>query len=266
MHHIRPANITPSHIHYNDHADLLLLKHDIKLYVDVTVTRPTGQTNLAIPGVLHKPLWSTKVPTRKKLAKYRDIAEANQYTLVPFVMESYGGIAPDAAKLLARLSKHCEEYEPAEFLRHAHDRLSACMQTSNANIQQLAMQDFHLLHARPHSQVAVLRRLAIASATRGTYCQPLNSDRLAQQLETKLQQHSDVTAAARENAHPSSSISDDWGLAAAAAPGMSDRQPFVHADRRDRFGLTVPSSCGAHHEHVQTDPLHSNIKLVTVAE
>src|SRR4028118_1591750 len=70
---------------------------------------PTGFTNLTIPGVLHRPLESTKIPTQKKLRKYRDIAEVNHYTLVPFVMESYGGMASHAVNLLDRLSNRLHQ-------------------------------------------------------------------------------------------------------------------------------------------------------------
>ena len=50
--HIRPAAVADAPAdskHYNLHADILLLKHDRKFYIDVTVARPTNESNLRSP-------------------------------------------------------------------------------------------------------------------------------------------------------------------------------------------------------------------------
>jgi len=64
--HIRPAAVADMPAdseHYNLHADILLLKHDRKFYIDVTVVRPTNESQLrarprlvsSVPSRLHSP-------------------------------------------------------------------------------------------------------------------------------------------------------------------------------------------------------------------
>lgn len=42
------------------------------------------------------------------------------------------------------MAAHSMEHSPADFLLHAHKRLSVALQSSNANTAQLPMQNFHL--------------------------------------------------------------------------------------------------------------------------
>jgi hypothetical protein len=98
--HIRPPEIAalPPHSEkFNHHADILLLKHDLKLYIDVTVVRPTTVTNLrSNPRVENTPLAATIPVAKAKHLKYDAIARANEYTMIPFVVESYGGFGKEA--------------------------------------------------------------------------------------------------------------------------------------------------------------------------
>ena len=64
--------------------------------------------------------------------------------MIPFVVESYGGLGSEALTLLHTMAAHCKEYSPREFLLHAHHRISVALQSSNADIAQLAMQQHHL--------------------------------------------------------------------------------------------------------------------------
>jgi len=147
--HIRPPAVEAKSADskgYNDHADLLLLRHDLKLYIDVAVTRPTNDTLIkSTPkAVSTQKLFSTKNISRKKHSRYDEIARVNGYRMIPFVVESYGGIGAEALTLLHTMAAHCKEYSPREFLLHAHHRISIALQSSNADIAQLAMQQHHL--------------------------------------------------------------------------------------------------------------------------
>jgi len=78
--HIRPADIAslPAQSEqYNKRADLLLLRHGLKLYIDVTVTRPTSETNCKVRATSHTPLASTKAAACIKHWKYDSIASTN---------------------------------------------------------------------------------------------------------------------------------------------------------------------------------------------
>jgi hypothetical protein len=142
--HIRPDNMANPHSkHYNDHADILLVKHAQRIYVDVTVTRPTCSSNLHGGGnkVRTTPAHSTHTRTRMKHRKYDGIAACNRYQLLAFTMETYGGLGEEALELLHILSKHCkDEYSERQFLSHAFRRLSVTLQTANANIQSRGVQ------------------------------------------------------------------------------------------------------------------------------
>jgi len=155
--HVRPSKVAnPQGTHYNNHADILLVKHDQRIYVDVTITRPTNSTNMQIGKVRTTPAHSTKARTRAKHRKYDDIAACNQYQLLAFPMETYGGLGDEALELLHILSKHSkDEYSERQFLSHAFRRLSVTLQRANANIQSrgmyiMQMWDYSGLLAVPH--------------------------------------------------------------------------------------------------------------------
>lgn len=192
--HIRPdslASLPASSVEYNHHADLLLLKHGMKLYVDVTVVRPTNNTTVAAArdgntGASIIPLAAARVATAAKHKKYDEIARANGYRMIPFALESYGGISSEASSLLQTMSAHSVEYSPADFLLHAHKRLSVALQSSNADIAQLAMQQFHLRqHAANKSSYDLWQRKHEERVR--AYAQPANGDRLAASISAFVQ-------------------------------------------------------------------------------
>jgi hypothetical protein len=181
--HIRPDEVAQQPAlsqQYNQHADILLLKHDQKLYIDVSITRPTNASNLSRSATLTTQLVSTRAREREKMNKYSAIADVNGYELIPFVMETYGGLGHAAAALLRRLAQHSREYSPNEFIRHAYARLSVCLQASNANLALLSMQQLatslHLAHKQMYK-------------TRYGYAQPQDSNRLAEKVEGKIRQY-----------------------------------------------------------------------------
>jgi len=199
--HVRPeaiaaqANLSKE---YNHHADLLLLRHGLKLYIDVTVTRPTNETMLraAPQSVSTKQLYSTRRAAHGKHAKYDEIARVNEYRMVPFAVETHGGIGAEATTLLHTMAAHSKEYSPAEFLTHAHARLSVALQSSNADIAQLGIEQLHLRqHAgNPYQFDAHQRERDRRNAQ---YSQPANGDQLHRRVRL-IVQAADAKAADRE--------------------------------------------------------------------
>ena len=49
-------------------------------------------------------------------------------------MESVGAFGTEASLLLERLSSHCTDRSPADFLLHAHRMLSVALQSGNAHV------------------------------------------------------------------------------------------------------------------------------------
>jgi hypothetical protein len=131
--------------HWNRHGDLLLLRHDKKLYIDVAVTRPTNSSNLAYnPKVTTDTLHSTHRVASRKHAKYDAIAKLNEYDMLPFVLESYGGLGPEAIRVINFLAASSSDLDEKEFRKHALRRIAICLQRGNAHIGLLGQQQMHI--------------------------------------------------------------------------------------------------------------------------
>jgi hypothetical protein len=219
--HIRPTAVADAPAdskHYNLHADILLLKHDRKYYIDVTVARPTNESNLRgrPRHVSSIPLASTRPAAQSKRSKYADITAVNGYTFVPFVMETYGGIGHEASQLLRLLSVHSKELSAPAFLTHAHKRLSVTLQSSNANIAQLAMESLHLHQHLTGAES--FRRQQEQQRQHQHYTFPLNSDSIARRIEPTI-----AAAHANFRDEQQQSIDDD--------PTAAFKPSFIHPDR-----------------------------------
>ena len=221
--HVRPEEIAAQATcseEYNHHADLLLLKHGLKLYIDVTVTRPTKESTLRNGGISTMPLFSTRAVAAKKHSKYDEIARVNEYRMVPFAVETYGGIGAEATTLLHTMAAHSKEYSPADFLLHAHKRLSIALQSSNADIAQLAMQQHHLRQHAASNQGSFDSNQRRHNAHFRIYAQPANGDQLARRVSIVVEA-ADAEAREREEAMES-------------LPSDSCQLAFVH-ERRVAF-------------------------------
>jgi len=123
---------------YNSHGDILLLKNNLKIYVDVSVVRSTSPSKTA-KGRTNVPLAAASYRARDKHRKYDRICEVNGYTNMPFVLESNGGFSHEAAKLLRLLSSHSVDVSPKEWLAHAYKVVSVVLQSANARLAQGGM-------------------------------------------------------------------------------------------------------------------------------
>jgi hypothetical protein len=129
---------------WNDHADILLVNRSEKIYVDVAITRPTARYHMDksndLNGVLSTPAYACRKVSAKKHEKYDDIAMLNGYVMVPFILESYGGIAVEGQKLLKKMSLRATDMSEKEWLRQAYRTLSVALQCGNAFISEAGMQ------------------------------------------------------------------------------------------------------------------------------
>jgi hypothetical protein len=164
---------------WNDHADILLVKHDRKLYVDVAVTRPTTRSRLSVPSessrVLSTPLYSCRKTADKKHSMYDEIAVLNGYEMIPFVMESYGGIAPEAQSLLLTLASHATDMKERQWMTHAKRCISVALQAGNAFIAQAGMQQQLTSHTRRDRFQSSQRRYEQGRPARAIVAAPSHS-------------------------------------------------------------------------------------------
>ncbi len=124
-------------------GDLLLLRHNTRLLVDVTVRRPTGLTELRLRHGA-TPLATATAAEDAKHAKYDEACKRESLTMVPFALESYGAKGKEARKLLLKLADASEELTAAAFLRHASAALSVALQCGNADIAARGVQSMRV--------------------------------------------------------------------------------------------------------------------------
>jgi hypothetical protein len=128
---------------FDRHADLLLIRGGTQLYVDVSITRPTKASSLASSAAVRQDtLVCARQVAAAKHRKYDAIARTNGYKMLPFVLESYGGVGTEATRTLQFLAAAASQ--PRAFMRHAQQALSVCLQRGNAQVALLGQAALHL--------------------------------------------------------------------------------------------------------------------------
>jgi len=127
-------------------GDLLLIRGDERLLVDVTVVRPTAPTHLrnARLAVATKGLACAAAAERAKQAKYGALCAERGWKMCAFALESYGALGQSARKLLHTLASKADEVSAAAFLQHACASLSVALQAANAAIAVGGLQRLRL--------------------------------------------------------------------------------------------------------------------------
>ena len=105
-------------------------------------------------------------------------------------METYGGVAKDAVRLLNILAKYSPLRSERDFMRHAHSRLAVCLQQSNANIALLGQQRMHVRRHAPSVAQQYTQRSA-------RYIRPADTDELESRSAITL--HAAAVHAQRED-------------------------------------------------------------------
>jgi hypothetical protein len=80
--------------------DLLLIRHDKKLLLDIRVCRPTNNTVLAAHAKVNvEPLITAMAHEQQKHQHYDAECAKHEWTLIPVVFETYGGIGKEVVML-----------------------------------------------------------------------------------------------------------------------------------------------------------------------
>jgi len=228
MSHIRPADIEQAAAaaidaakaagtladelpaHYDRHGDLLLVRGDQQLYIDVSVTRPTRVS--APASAKRESLVSATAVQGFKLQKYGAIARANNYQLLPFVLETYGGLAKLAHRTLDLISAHAPD--PRSFRRHAYRSIAVCLQRGNTQVALLGQQQLHLRRQR----ISVLHEHTRFTHHAYAWRQLQSTDDLAYEVEPSLA----AAAASAAAAHAAGTCHHAYVHTAITVPPMVD--------------------------------------------
>jgi hypothetical protein len=240
--------------HYNRHGDLLLLRHASKLYIDVSVARPTNASTLRYhPAVTSQPLLSTRTRAATKRRHYAAIAAVNQYELLPFVMETYGGLGMEANKVIRYLAASVQHMQQREFTRHAHTCLSMALQRGNAAVALLGQQTLHWKRQlRQRGQ-----RFREAAERARHYARQTNATTLAERMQPEISAIKAAGAASHtQEAEAEAEAEIEVAAASASSPllaSLSSRSgssslSFIHSR------LSCVADVGAHFSDCEIEP------------
>ena len=76
--------------------------------VDVTIRHPACKTNI-MHGSARQQLAAAHKGEAEKKAKYAAMAKTQQASFIPFAVETYGGLAKAARKVMKRIASSAEE-------------------------------------------------------------------------------------------------------------------------------------------------------------
>jgi hypothetical protein len=122
--------------HDGERGDLLLIRGDERLLIDVTVVRPMAPTYLRHAGlaVTHRGLALAAAAERAKHAKYDALCKERGWRMIPFAVESTGAVGASARRLLHTLASRVDDMSGQAFIQQSFARLSVALQNANAAI------------------------------------------------------------------------------------------------------------------------------------
>ena len=111
------------------------------LHIDVRITHPTSTSYMP---VAMKSLGAAKQAEKEKKRKHGKNAENVGAVFVPYVVETFGGIAPEAETLNKKISTFAEEHSITEnredFLQKLKSEIASAVQYGNYRIATKAIQ------------------------------------------------------------------------------------------------------------------------------
>ena len=128
--------------HDDQRGDLLLIRGDERLLIDVTIVRPTAPTNMRnrALAVTRRGLSCASAAERVKHRKYDALCAERGWKMVPFAIEAHGSLGKSARQLLHKLASKADEMSARGFLHQAYARLSIALHAANAAIAVGGMQ------------------------------------------------------------------------------------------------------------------------------
>ena len=104
--------------------------------LDVSIVHPTAQS--VLPLAL-RPLAASHLRARQKTLKYQALAQKENATFIPFILESTGAFWRTVPQTLLQIADHCcngdfEGLSPREVKRYLSRAIAVLLQRGNANI------------------------------------------------------------------------------------------------------------------------------------
>ena len=123
-----------SNVEDRRHGDILV-RIGLKQYlIDVSVVQSDSNSNNSIANIA-SPSKAIERTESLKVSKYADQCNDNIYSMVPFIVDSYGEIGTKGLKFLSEMSLLSDE-NPKEWLKDTLDLISCTLQKGNANMVQ----------------------------------------------------------------------------------------------------------------------------------
>ena len=132
--------------HDGERGDLLLIRGDERLLIDVTVVRPTAPTYLhdSRLGVTHRGLALATAAEQAKHTKYDTLCKERGWQMIPFAIETTGAVGTSAQRLLHKLASKVDDTSGLTFIQQSYARLSVALQNANAALTLGGLQRLHL--------------------------------------------------------------------------------------------------------------------------
>ena len=113
----------------------------LHLHIDVRITHPTSTSYMR---TAMKPLGAAKQAEKEKKRKHEKNAEKVGAIFVPYVIETFGGIAPEAQTLNKKIATFAEEHSITEnredFQNKLKSEIAAAIQYANFRVSTKAIQ------------------------------------------------------------------------------------------------------------------------------
>ena len=127
----------------NKRGDLLVILGAKRFLIDVTVPRATAPSTMANPAMATAGACTADAEKDKRV-KYEALCKHRGLELIPFALESHGGVGPAARAFLNKLASASCDLTAEAFLIDAHIRISVQLQRGNAAVFQRGMQQLRL--------------------------------------------------------------------------------------------------------------------------
>jgi hypothetical protein len=124
-------------------GDLLVILGAKRFLIDVTVPRATAPSTMANPAMATAGACTADAEKDKRI-KYEALCKHRGIELIPFAVESHGGVGTAARAFLNKLASASCELTAGAFLIDAHIRISVQLQRGNAQVLQRGMQQLRL--------------------------------------------------------------------------------------------------------------------------
>ena len=182
-------------------GDILLIKNDHRILIDVTVTRPTNITSSSNAQVNCKRLVAARAAEAGKHSLYDAECAQHGWRLVPFAVETYGALGAEAEALLSLMSldsesSHCSMTK-SQFMLHAHALISVALQSGNAEVSSVGMTNLSVTNV--HDRYTQSLRLPVTRKPKPSPSQRRKNQKDRAQTTLPFTHTGDITGKSNNN-------------------------------------------------------------------